>query len=156
VRSKTPPEGYSVFLSYESSIFKTAREHPRVPFSNASQGRSQETGNLNFKIYGAQYRLDCISLLYGVADIFRCTECLLQPSQPASQCAYLRSKYSPDKLFRLKESHGAVDVFDLSLNRGHLVVVIKKQDPMGNTSRWFVDDGSTYKVLYSLCSEQVS
>jgi len=36
VRSKTPPEGYSVFLSYESSMCKTAIEHPRVPFSNAS------------------------------------------------------------------------------------------------------------------------
>jgi len=36
VRSKTPPEGYSVFLSYESSTCKTALERPRVPFSNAS------------------------------------------------------------------------------------------------------------------------
>jgi len=36
VRSKTPPEGYSVFVSYESSMFKTAIEHPRVPFPNAS------------------------------------------------------------------------------------------------------------------------
>jgi len=36
VRSKTPPEGYSVFLSYESSMCKTAIEHPRVAFSNAS------------------------------------------------------------------------------------------------------------------------
>ena len=32
VRSKTPPEGYSVFVSYESSMCKTAIEHPRVPF----------------------------------------------------------------------------------------------------------------------------
>jgi len=36
VRSKTPSEGYSVFLSYESSMRKTAIEHPRVPISNAS------------------------------------------------------------------------------------------------------------------------
>jgi len=36
VRSKTPPEGYSAFVSYESSLCKTAIEHPRVPFSNAS------------------------------------------------------------------------------------------------------------------------
>ena len=36
VRSKTPPEGYSVFVCYESSMCKTAIEHPRVPFSNAS------------------------------------------------------------------------------------------------------------------------
>ena len=37
MRSKTPPEGYSVFVSYESSMCKTAIEHPRVPFPNASQ-----------------------------------------------------------------------------------------------------------------------
>jgi len=36
VRSKTPPEGYSVFLSYERSTCETAIEHPRVAFSNAS------------------------------------------------------------------------------------------------------------------------
>jgi len=40
VRSETPPEGYSVFLSYESSMSKTAVEHPRVPFPNASQTKS--------------------------------------------------------------------------------------------------------------------
>ena len=39
VRSKTPPEGYSVFLSYEISMCKTAIEHPRVLFSNASRSR---------------------------------------------------------------------------------------------------------------------
>jgi len=39
VRSKTLPDGYSVFLSYESSMCKTAIEHPRVPFSNASLTR---------------------------------------------------------------------------------------------------------------------
>jgi len=37
VRSKTPPEGYSVFLCYASSMCKTAIEHHRVPFSKASQ-----------------------------------------------------------------------------------------------------------------------
>jgi len=34
--SGTPLEGYSVFLSYESSMCKTEIKHPRVPFSNAS------------------------------------------------------------------------------------------------------------------------
>jgi len=41
LRSKTPPEGYSVFLSYGSSMCKTEIEHPRVPFSNASQQGTQ-------------------------------------------------------------------------------------------------------------------
>jgi len=31
--SKTPPEGYSVFLSFGSSMCKTEIEHARVPFS---------------------------------------------------------------------------------------------------------------------------
>ena len=38
LRSKTPLEGYSVFLSYKSSMCKTEIKHPRLPFSNASQG----------------------------------------------------------------------------------------------------------------------
>ena len=37
MRSKTPLEGYSVFLYYESSTCKTEIKHPRVPFSNAFQ-----------------------------------------------------------------------------------------------------------------------
>jgi len=36
VSSETPPERYSVFLSYESSMCKTAIEYRRVPFQNAS------------------------------------------------------------------------------------------------------------------------
>jgi len=37
LRSKTPLEGYSVFLSNESSMCKTEIQHPRVRFSNVSQ-----------------------------------------------------------------------------------------------------------------------
>jgi len=37
LRSETPIEGYSVFLSYESSLCKTEIKHSRVPFSNSSQ-----------------------------------------------------------------------------------------------------------------------
>ena len=38
LRSKTPPEGYSVFLFYDSSMHKTEIEHPRVQFPNAPLG----------------------------------------------------------------------------------------------------------------------
>ena len=50
VRSKTPLKRYSVFLSYESIMCKTAIEHPRVPFSNASLGDSDQraTGSHHF------------------------------------------------------------------------------------------------------------
>ena len=37
LRSKTPLEGYSVFLRYESSVCETEIKHPWVPFSYASQ-----------------------------------------------------------------------------------------------------------------------
>jgi len=42
MRSETLPEGYSVFLSYESSICKI--KHPRVPFSSASRIGWEERG----------------------------------------------------------------------------------------------------------------
>jgi len=56
VRSKTPPEGYSVFLSYESSMRKTAIEHPRKSFSNATQAREKSSNmkkmpNLRLRVY---------------------------------------------------------------------------------------------------------
>jgi len=36
LRSKTPLQGYSVFVSYESSMRKAEIKPPRVPISNAS------------------------------------------------------------------------------------------------------------------------
>jgi len=41
LRSETPPDGCSVFFSYESSMCNTEIEHPRVPFTNASLVRSR-------------------------------------------------------------------------------------------------------------------
>jgi len=46
LRSKTSPEGYSIFLSYESSMCKTEMEYPRVPFSNASQRGNFSPGKM--------------------------------------------------------------------------------------------------------------
>jgi len=47
LRPKTPPEWYYVFLSYESSIRKTAIEHRWVPFSNVPDSRRRGP-NLKF------------------------------------------------------------------------------------------------------------
>lgn len=33
---------------------------------------------------------------------------------------------------------------DLSANSGLIVSVIKREDPMGNTGRWFVDAGGRF------------
>ena len=38
-------------------------------------------------------------------------------------------------------------MMDISLNEGHMVGLIKEQDPMGNKDKWFIDDGSTYTSL---------
>ena len=35
-----------------------------------------------------------------------------------------------------------MDVYDISLNSGDLVGVIKQQDPMGGKHRWYVDTGA--------------
>jgi len=48
-RSKTPLEGYSVFLSYEISTCETEIKHPRVSFPNArrlaEEGRAGAKGS---------------------------------------------------------------------------------------------------------------
>ena len=35
------------------------------------------------------------------------------------------------------------DALDIAVNAGDLVGIIQKKDPMGNTKRWFVDNGIT-------------
>lgn len=39
---------------------------------------------------------------------------------------------------------------ELTMNRGDLVAIIKKQDPMGNTDRWFVHNGGNVDFLFLL------
>ena len=75
VRSKTPPVGYFVFLSYKSSTCKTAIEHLWVPFSNASQRRvdrpqSESQGTLSN---------------FGYPDLIRKTLCPFLDAVPATE-----------------------------------------------------------------------
>ena len=64
----------------------------------------------------------------------------------------LRSKYPPDHLFMVKGRCDIKEPLDLAANSGLIVAVIKKEDPMGNTSRWFVDAGRGIFCLILLVS----
>lgn len=72
---------------------------------------------------------------------------MFQLDQSTSQQAFLQSKYPPDKLFYTSEDHVAGGPLDLALSKGHLVGVLVKKDPMGNSSRWFVDNGGTVMMF---------
>ncbi|KAF4527954.1 hypothetical protein B566_EDAN014127 [Ephemera danica] len=63
--------------------------------------------------------------------------------QSPSQKAYLLSRYSPENLFIVSETHISAEVLELSVAENSVVGVIKKQDPMANTERWFVDVGGS-------------
>lgn len=53
----------------------------------------------------------------------------------------LRSKYSPDQLYMVTGRCDIKESLDLAANSGLIVSVIKREDPMGNSGRWFVDAG---------------
>ncbi|XP_034230974.1 dynamin-binding protein-like isoform X2 [Thrips palmi] len=74
-------------------------------------------------------------------------------SQSTSQRAFLQSKYPSDKLYCVVKDHVAAGPLDLSISTGHLVAVIKKQDPMGNSTSWFVDNGGAQGFVRQNCLE---
>ncbi|EFN64992.1 Dynamin-binding protein [Camponotus floridanus] len=69
--------------------------------------------------------------------------------QTEQQRFLLREKYTVDKLYVVIEDIASSSTLDISAARGTLIAVIKKQDPMGNTARWYVDTGVTQGFLPS-------
>ncbi|XP_012277640.1 dynamin-binding protein [Orussus abietinus] len=63
--------------------------------------------------------------------------------------AVLRAKYPAEKLYIVTESVIGISPLDMGAGRGTLVAVIKKQDPMGTTTTWFVDNGVQQGFLSS-------
>ncbi|KAK0082994.1 hypothetical protein PV325_009538 [Microctonus aethiopoides] len=63
--------------------------------------------------------------------------------QSDEQRIILISKNSPDKLFIARENVISTSSLDLGITKGTVVAVIKRQDPAGDSSRWFVDNGTT-------------
>ena len=60
----------------------------------------------------------------------------------------LRTAYNPDQLHLVSGRCDIKEVLDLAANTGLIVAVIKKEDPMGNTGRWFVDAGGMFHLSY--------
>lgn len=50
-------------------------------------------------------------------------------------------------MFQSNQLYTPTDALDIAINPGDLVGVIQKKDPMGNTKRWFVDNGLTQGFL---------
>ncbi|XP_029165021.1 dynamin-binding protein-like [Nylanderia fulva] len=69
--------------------------------------------------------------------------------QTEQQRFLLREKYTVDKLFVVIEDVTSNSTLDVSAARGTLIAAIKKQDPMGNAARWYVDTGVTQGFLPS-------
>lgn len=69
--------------------------------------------------------------------------------QTEEQRASLREKYTADKLYVVVEDVASTSKLDVDAARGTLIGVIKKQDPMGDTARWYVDTGVTQGFLPS-------
>jgi len=66
----------------------------------------------------------------------------------------LRSKYHPEQLYMVTNRCEIKDPLDLAANSGLIVSVIKREDPMGNTGRWFVDaGGKRFKIPHIYFSE---
>ncbi|KAJ1217501.1 hypothetical protein NDU88_005095 [Pleurodeles waltl] len=71
------------------------------------------------------------------------------PRQTESQRSTLLSKYSVEKIYQAKRKCNATQKQDIDLYEGELVALIEEKDPMGSTSRWFVDTGDTRGYVYS-------
>jgi len=69
--------------------------------------------------------------------------------QTEEQKSLLRKKYAEDKLYVIIEDVVSTSTLDVTGAKGTLIAVIKKQDPMGDTTRWYVDTGATQGFLPS-------
>lgn len=69
--------------------------------------------------------------------------------QTEEQRSLLREKYTADKLYVVVEDVVSTSTLEVDAARGTLIGVIKKQDPMGDTTRWYVDTGVTQGFLPS-------
>lgn len=66
----------------------------------------------------------------------------------------LRSKYQPEQLYMVTGRCEIRDPMDLAANSGLIVSVVKREDPMGNTGRWFVDAGG--KIILIITGKYIT
>uniref|UniRef100_H2YBZ0 SH3 domain-containing protein n=1 Tax=Ciona savignyi TaxID=51511 RepID=H2YBZ0_CIOSA len=72
----------------------------------------------------------------------------VQAQQSTQHRDQILSKY-PDTVHVCIRPHHPTHQIELGVNTGDLVGVIKQQDPMGNTGRWFVDNGASQGLIPS-------
>ncbi|XP_029452792.1 rho guanine nucleotide exchange factor 38 isoform X2 [Rhinatrema bivittatum] len=71
------------------------------------------------------------------------------PRQTENQRSKLLATYSAEKLYQAKRKCNATQELDIDLYEGELVGIVEQKDPLGSTSRWFVDTGIMQGYVYS-------
>lgn len=71
------------------------------------------------------------------------------PHQTDAHRSKLLSTYGAEELYRAKRKCNATQEHDINLLEGELVAVLEQKDPLGSTSRWFVDTGCAKGYVYS-------
>ncbi|KAM8940181.1 rho guanine nucleotide exchange factor 38 isoform 2-T2 [Pelodytes ibericus] len=71
------------------------------------------------------------------------------PRQTESHRCKLLSTYGADKLYQAKRKCNASQELDIDLHEGEVVAIVEYKDPLGSTSRWFVDTGLMQGYVYS-------
>lgn len=71
------------------------------------------------------------------------------PHQTDAHRSKLLSTYGAEELYRAKRKCNATQEHDINLLEGELVAVLEQKDPLGSTSRWFVDTGFVKGYVYS-------
>lgn len=66
------------------------------------------------------------------------------PHQTDDHRSKLLSTYGAEELYRAKRKCNATQEHDINLLGGELVAVLEQKDPLGSTSRWFVDTGCKF------------
>jgi hypothetical protein len=53
-------------------------------------------------------------------------------------------------LYWVVQSYAATEAMELTVERGNIIGVIKKQNPLGDSTVWFVDNGcKIYLIVYT-------
>ncbi|XP_021505717.1 rho guanine nucleotide exchange factor 38 [Meriones unguiculatus] len=71
------------------------------------------------------------------------------PHQTDVHRSKLLSTYGAEELYQAKRKCNATQEHDINLLEGELVAVLEQKDPLGSTSRWFVDTGFVKGYVYS-------
>ncbi|CAJ0933746.1 unnamed protein product [Ranitomeya imitator] len=72
----------------------------------------------------------------------------LSPLTESHRCKLL-STYGAEKIYQAKRKCNASQELDIDLYEGELVAIVEHKDPLGSTSRWFVDTGILQGYVYS-------